>query len=607
MTLPADLSSEQLADLYSQVGDVMYNPGFNYEAHIEGNTVNGVFVPPVHTPPSTPGNPTAPGVPVVPVAPVVPGSGSGQSSSISGLSTQELDALYRQVGDAMYAPGFNYQAHIAGNTVNGVFIPPVYIPTNTATILSIPASDTAAYQQLLEETGGASANPGFNYAAHIAAKVSQSRTDLSYDDVLRLIVETGKTDYSDFDVAAYRETSGSTVGLGNIYANNDSARVTAKHIETAVSVPMPEVGSAEYIRLSQETGGASERPGFNYLAHIAAVTSQNVLTSLSYAEVVTLVAETGLTRFDGFDLDAYLLQKAETHQILSRVASFIPAGSVELPPIGSAEYRKILENTGLTDLSDFDYASYLNGLEQARIAAATVQGTSADDTILEQDHANKDVFVGGDGDDLIVALAGRNLLIGGAGDDNLRGGAQIDIAMYKANKSDVEVQIQGDGTVTVLSSLSDKGTDTLQNVERLSFEDGSLALDVGQGQNAGEVYRLFEAAFDRAPKAIGQGYWLNKLDNGATQVDIANAFTATDEFQQVYGGSAPEYTAYVNELFQHVLGRAPKQVGLDYWTAKLINGESYGAVLAGIAESDENVANVATLIANGIQYTEVSG
>lgn len=54
-----------------------------------------------------------------------------------------------------------------------------------------------------------------------------------------------------------------------------------------------------------------------------------------------------------------------------------------------------------------------------------------------------------------------------------------------------------------------------------------------------------------------------------------------------------------------MLGRAPKQAGLDYWTGKLVNGESYGAVLAGISESDENIANVSPLIVNGIQYQEV--
>jgi hypothetical protein len=605
MTTLADLSAAELADLYRQVGDTMYNPGFNYDAHIQGNTVNGVFVPPVHIPPSASENPVTPNLPVIPGGGAGgQGTGSTPVSTIAGLSPQELEALYRQVGDAMYAPGFNYQAHILGNTVNGVFIPPVFIPTNTASLLQVPAAGTAAYLALLAETGGASANPGFNYAAHIAATVSQSRTDLSYDDVMRLIVETGKTDYTGFDVVAYRQSTGSTVGLGNIYANNDSARIAATYIESQVLVPMPAVGSPEYIRLSQETGGASERPGFNYLAHIAAVTSQNILTSLSYAEVVTLVAETGMTRFDNFDLDAYRIQKAEANQILGRFTSFSTNTNAELPPQGSPAYQQILEDTGLDNLTGFDYQSYLIGLQQARIAALTVQGTSGNDLLLEQENANKDVFVGGDGHDVIEALNGRNVLVGGSGNDELRGGDSIDIATYKASSAEVRIQFQENGLITLIAEASGEGTDILSNVERLSFEDTSVALDVGQFQNAGGVFRLFEAAFDRAPKAVGQGYWLNKLDNGSSLVDIANEFTKTEEFQRVYGNSSPDYEFYVREMFQHVLGRDPRQAGLEYWTAKLKNGESHGSILAGIAESDENVANVAALIANGIQYQE---
>lgn len=190
---------------------------------------------------------------------------------------------------------------------------------------------------------------------------------------------------------------------------------------------------------------------------------------------------------------------------------------------------------------------------------------------------------------------------------HIDGGLGIDVAYYSGKVTQYKVlNNDKEFQVSLSGQSSDVLKDTLVNIERLHFTDTSLALDIGKGQNAGEIYRLYEAAFDRAPKPVGEGYWLNKLDNGETLVEIANEFTATAEFQRVYGGSAPDYTFYVTELFQHVLGRAPKQTGLDYWSAKLVNGESYGAVLAGISESDENDANVATLITNGIQYQEVA-
>lgn len=201
-------------------------------------------------------------------------------------------------------------------------------------------------------------------------------------------------------------------------------------------------------------------------------------------------------------------------------------------------------------------------------------------------------------------------LVAGVGDSAIVGASTaIETVNYSGKIAEYLFSVSGSQAASLFTT-EDKiaardGKDYLSEIDRLHFSDASLALDVGKGQNAGEIYRLYEAAFDRAPKPVGEGYWLKKLDNGETLVEIANEFTATAEFQKVYGGSAPDYKFYVTELFQHVLGRAPKQAGLDYWSAKLVNGESYGAVLAGISESDENVTNVATLIANGIQYQEM--
>ena len=237
MTNVADLSSAQKADLYAQVGDAMNNPGFNYDAHVAANSVNGVFVAPTNNPPAAPATegstPSANSTATTSTPTTTPTAVATQASSIATLSKVELDNLYKQVGDAMYAPGFSYSAHIAGNTVNGVFVAPVYIPADTSTLLSLPAQGSAAYQSLLTETGGAAAKPGFNYAAHIAATVSQTRLDLSYDDVLRLIKETGSSDVSNIDLTAYRAATGSKVGLGNDFVNPVMAKVATSQIANA--------------------------------------------------------------------------------------------------------------------------------------------------------------------------------------------------------------------------------------------------------------------------------------------------------------------------------------------------------------------------------------
>jgi len=166
---------------------------------------------------------------------------------------------------------------------------------------------------LIAETGGAAAKPGFNYAAHVAATVSQTRLDLSYDDVLRLIKETGSADVSNIDLVAYRASTGSKVGLGNDYLNPVVAKVATTQIANSGILKMPAVGSPEYVALAASTGGASEQPSFNYAAHVAAITSQKVLTSLSYSEVMTLIAETGRSDFTNFDVTSYEKEKHWLH------------------------------------------------------------------------------------------------------------------------------------------------------------------------------------------------------------------------------------------------------------------------------------------------------
>lgn len=598
----AGLSQTDLTALYNQVGDAMYNPGFNYTAHIAGNTVNGVFVPPVNnvvgvvTPPVT--NTPVVNAPVVNAPLALP--------TISGLSQAQLTALNNQVGDAMYAPGFNYAAHIAGNTVNGVFVAPVYIPANTSTILTAPATGSTAYQQLLVETGGASAKAGFNYAAHLAATVSQVRTDMSYEDVMRVIVETGKTDFSNFDLSSYRATTGSKVGLGNEFANTTAAKVAVNQIQQSVTLKTPTVGSAEYQALSLETGGASERPGFNYVAHVAANTSQKVLTSLSYSEVVSLIAQTGKTDFKNFDLVSYQKEKVVADALITRFVADPIKTAPTTPVVGSADYQAILKETGLKDLAGFDYAAHLSAKRTADLVVTTLQGSAADDVITAAIDDVKHIFVAGAGNDKVSATGAADILIGGAGNDTLDGGAGLDKAVFTGALADYKLNLANNQALTITDAQATRdGVDSLKNVERLSFSDVSVALDIGKDQTAGSGYMLYKAAFNRTPDLGGLGFWINKMDTGAGYSSVAQSFVSSTEFQAAFGGSNPSVNTLVTKLYTNVLNRAADTGGIAFWQDKLTTGGWTTAdVLGYFSTSGENVTNVTPLIANGISYKE---
>lgn len=606
MTTVADLSPEERADLFAQVGEVMNSPGFNYQGHIDGNTVNGVFIRPVNNP-ALPTGPSAPFVPIAAFNPAIPGEpSSGNVSSLVNLTPAQLADLFNQVGDAMYRPGFSYEAHIEGNTRNGVFTPPVYIPPNTDTLLTLPPVGSADYQRLLIETGGASANAGFNYAAHLAATVSQSRGDMSYDDVIRVILESGRTNFTDFDLAAYREATGSRVGSGSIFANTVVATVAINQLQDSVFLAMPAVGSAQYLALSQETGGASERPGFNYLAHVAAITSQNILTSLSYAEVITLIAETGRSDFRDFDLIAHRQEKLLASTLVERLIQNPGGTELTLPPVGSPEYQAILADTGLSDLTNFDYAAYLSVKHQTEIAVGTILGTSGDDLIAVTPGEEKFILIGGQGNDTIVSTANNSILIGGAGNDRVNGGTGLDRAVFTGTLSEYQISLAANEGLLVTDGTTNRdGLDTLSGVERLSFADTALALDTDG--IAGQGYRLYRAAFDREPDTDGLGYWINALDEGADLVsNVAAGFINSQEFQELYGLNST-VDAFITRLYQNVLDRLPDAEGFAYWREVINSGTDRSQILVGFSDSDENIAQVADLVANGILYTEFTG
>jgi len=149
-----------------------------------------------------------------------------------------------------------------------------------------------------------------------------------------------------------------------------------------------------------------------------------------------------------------------------------------------------------------------------------------------------------------------------------------------------------------------EGTDSLIGVERISFEDVSVALDISG--DAGQAYRVYKAAFNRDPMAgdtAGLGFWIDKMDNDMDLIEVSARFIDSNEFRQGYG-SNPTSEEFLSKLYTNVLGRQPEASGYNWWLNELnTNPEKTKAkVLADFAESAENQTGVLSLIGNGITY-----
>ena len=246
-------------------------------------------------------------------------------------------------------------------------------------------------------------------------------------------------------------------------------------------------------------------------------------------------------------------------------------------------------------------ASVINGANLTIAQGTTIlnaYGGDGNDVLIA--NAKGSVLHAMAGSDTLTGGAGNDKLDGGAGNDKLDGGAGINTAVYHGAAANYTVTKTAGGF-----SIADKtgvdGTDQVTNVQRLQFADTGVAFDVsGHG---GQAYRIFQAAFNRAPDKGGLGYWMSALDHGVALLDVADGFIQSKEFKDLYGDN-PTNADIVNKFYANVLHRAPDQAGADYWT-KLLDQHvlTKADVLMSFSESPENQAALVGVTQNGIDYT----
>ena len=183
---------------------------------------------------------------------------------------------------------------------------------------------------------------------------------------------------------------------------------------------------------------------------------------------------------------------------------------------------------------------------------------------------------------IITGGIGNDTLSGSADNDKFDGGPGIDTVIYSGIRSAFQVAKTSTGYTVGGGS---EGTDALINIERLQFTDKTIAFDLDG--NAGQVYRLYQAAFDRVPDQGGLGYWINEIDRGTGLSQAATGFINSAEFKALYGNN-PSNSEFVTLIYDNVLHRTPDAGGYSYWMEQLSSGMTRENVLIGFSESTEN-------------------
>jgi hypothetical protein len=174
----------------------------------------------------------------------------------------------------------------------------------------------------------------------------------------------------------------------------------------------------------------------------------------------------------------------------------------------------------------------------------------------------------------------------------------VDGALLTGKRSNYTITRSATGIV-IVDNVGADGRQTVSNPFRVDFTDISIAFDTAG--NAGKAYRLYQAALNRRPDIEGMGFWIKALDAGLTLDQMAGGFTASPEFQRLYG-SKPSNDQMIVAAYSNVLHRAPDKPGYDFWMGHLNSGMTTESLLLWFSDSPENQQQVAPAIADGIEF-----
>jgi hypothetical protein len=224
-------------------------------------------------------------------------------------------------------------------------------------------------------------------------------------------------------------------------------------------------------------------------------------------------------------------------------------------------------------------------------------GSAAADRIIGNSLDNR--IDGEDGDDILTGGGGNDSLNGSGGDDNLNGQEGIDVAIYAGSHDAFTLTRNTSSGVNVHDNASIEGTDTLKEIERISFSDVNLALDVDG--NAGIAAKTLGAVFGTASIANKEyvGIGLELLDGGLSYGSLMELALS------IKLGANANYNNIVNLLYINVVGNAPSLGDLNYYVKLLQQGiytqSSLGMLAADSAINAGNI-DLIGLAATGLEF-----
>lgn len=122
-----------------------------------------------------------------------------------------------------------------------------------------------------------------------------------------------------------------------------------------------------------------------------------------------------------------------------------------------------------------------------------------------------------------------------------------------------------------------------------------------QYSNEEYVEKLYRIYLDRDADVAGKAYWVSQLETGIARLQVADLIGNSPEFQNVctrYGMAQsgaemqyvklyPKVAEFVTDYYYGLLNRAPDAGGLEYWTRRIIQGDTAADLTKNFINSPE--------------------
>ena len=315
---------------------------------------------------------------------------------------------------------------------------------------------------------------------------------------------------------------------------------------------------------------------------VRAATDQTLFSEFKNSQIAVVPLADGNYDIALFDPNAYNNGPQMTVSLYQGISNFTGPNGI---------------NPALKGVPGFNEWYYLNTYADAASAVTAGKYATGLDYYLAIGSARGD-----------TVCAPGTVIYGSSGNDTASFTHGAEVFSYHAPSSQYTITPQSTGSSVFDKNAGAIASDTFHGINRLSFTDTNIALDIGPTQTAGSVYMLYQATFNRTPDAAGLGYWIAQVDKGANIIStVAATFVTSPEFVAKYGAN-PSNASYVDNLYQNVLHRAGDSGGIAYWNGQLNTGAATKAfVLEQFATLAEGAALVAPTIAHGIAYQQWVG